>query len=226
MLCIKARNVGRLILCGFGIWATSTGCTAISIEPSCPSELSVGESGIIAANESNPGQIATYHWEVLPSDAGTIEEPDLSRTTFTALKEGEAVLWLTASDGIYMVQSQCTALITLVTVVVSLEAVPGVAVVGEAGLLTCMSAGETEASEFTIIQTGGDPVEFTEILPGIVAFTSEQAGELTFECTGTGADGATSRPASISVIVTETTGGEDNGTDGDRDGGRNPRTPR
>lgn len=196
------------------------GCTSISIEPSCPDALRVGESGIVAAHEENPGEIALYDWEVLPSDAGTIENPDQAQTTFTALQEGTVVLRLTASDGIYRVQSQCTTLITAVTLTVTLEATPDAAEVGETVLLTCTSLGSTEAAEFIITQTGGQPVELTDFLPGVAAFVPEQADDLSFECVGADAAGVTGLPGSVSVLITEAADG------GDRDGGRDPRNPR
>lgn len=196
------------------------GCTSISIEPSCPDALRVGESGIVAAHEENPGEIAQYVWEVLPSDAGTVEDPDQPQTTFTALQEGTVVLRLTASDGIYQVQSQCTTLITALTLTVTLEATPDAAEVGETVLLTCASVGPTEAAEFIFTQTGGEPVELTDFLPGVAAFVPEQAGELSFECVGADAAGVTGLPGSVSVSITEAADG------GGRDGGRDPRNPR
>lgn len=201
------------------------GCTSISIEPSCPNALRVGESGSVAAHEENPGEIAQYVWEVLPSDAGTIEDPDQPQTTFTALKEGTVVLRLTASDGIYRVQSQCTTLITAVTLTVSLEAAPDAAEVGQTVLLTCTSLGPTEATELIITQTGGDPVELTDFLPGVAVFAPEQAGELSFECVGADTAGVTGLPVSVSVPIAEADDDDQDTGDG-RNGGRDPRTPR
>ena len=84
------------------------GCDSISIEPSCPAELAVGESGTVAANEQNPGAIPTYLWQVFPPDAGTFTNPQELVTEFQALKEGEVVIRLTAGDGLYQVVSACT----------------------------------------------------------------------------------------------------------------------
>ena len=84
------------------------GCDSISIQPSCPVELAVGESGTVAANEQNPGAIPNYLWQVFPPDAGTFTDPQVPVTEFTALKEGEVVIRLTAGDGIYQVVSACT----------------------------------------------------------------------------------------------------------------------
>ncbi|MFQ5592085.1 MAG: hypothetical protein ACE5HE_13040, partial [Phycisphaerae bacterium] len=50
------------------------GCTGISVEPSCPEEMVVGESRPLKANEQNEGAMPWYLWEVKPVDAGTIAE--------------------------------------------------------------------------------------------------------------------------------------------------------
>mgnify|MGYP001559650118 CR=1 FL=1 len=84
-----------------------TGCTGISIAPSCPNELQVGESAPVLANEINPGEIATYFWEVIPPQLGQVTDPTKPSTMFKATSEGEAVIRLTASDGLYQVISQC-----------------------------------------------------------------------------------------------------------------------
>lgn len=83
------------------------GCTSISIAPSCPNELQVDESGLVLANEDNPGAIAKYFWEVIPSEVGQVTDPTKPTTTFIAASEGEAVIRLTASDGLYQVTAQC-----------------------------------------------------------------------------------------------------------------------
>ena len=82
-------------------------CTGISIAPSCPNELQVGESAPVLANEINPGAIAKYVWEVIPPQIGRVTDPTKPSTMFEALAEGEAVIRLTASDGLYQVISQC-----------------------------------------------------------------------------------------------------------------------
>jgi len=83
------------------------GCTGISIAPSCPNELQVGESAPVLANEINPGAIAKYLWEVIPSQVGRVVDPTKPSAMFEATSEGEAVVRLTASDGLYQVISQC-----------------------------------------------------------------------------------------------------------------------
>ncbi len=93
------------------ILAVSTllcGCTGISIAPSCPNELAVGESAPVLANEINPGEIERYFWEVIPSNVGRIADPTAASTRIEALAEGEAKVQLTASDGLYQVISFCT----------------------------------------------------------------------------------------------------------------------
>jgi hypothetical protein len=83
------------------------GCTGISVAPSCPNELRVGESAPLLANEINPGAIAKYLWEVVPPQVGQVTDPTKPSTTFKAVSEGDAVIRLTASDGLYQVISQC-----------------------------------------------------------------------------------------------------------------------
>lgn len=88
------------------------GCTGISIAPSCPNELAVGESAPLLANEINPGAIAKYKWEVVPSQIGQVADPTMPSTMLKGLAEGDAVIRLTASDGLYQVISQCQTHVT------------------------------------------------------------------------------------------------------------------
>jgi len=90
-----------LVLMGAG------GCTGISVAPSCPNELAVGASAPLLANELNPGAIAEYVWEVIPPQLGKVTDPTKPSTMFEATSEGDAVIRLTASDGLYQVISQC-----------------------------------------------------------------------------------------------------------------------
>ena len=83
------------------------GCTGISVAPSCPNELKVGESAPLLANEINPGAIAKYLWEVIPPQLGQVTDPTKPSTMFKATSAGDAVVRLTASDGLYQVISQC-----------------------------------------------------------------------------------------------------------------------
>jgi len=84
------------------------GCTAISIAPSCPNTLKVGESAPLLANELNPGAIAVYSWTVDPPFVGQVRDPSIPATFFDAAAEGDATITLTASDGLYQVISFCT----------------------------------------------------------------------------------------------------------------------
>jgi len=93
----------------------SGGCTGISIAPSCPNELRVNESAPLLANELNPGGIAKYLWEVIPPQLGQVTDPTKPSTMFKATSEGEAVVRLTASDGLYQVISQCQIRVAGVT---------------------------------------------------------------------------------------------------------------
>jgi hypothetical protein len=86
----------------------SLSCTAISIAPSCPNELRVGESAPLLANELTPGEIATYSWIVDPPSVGQVGDPSAPSTTFRATAEGNARIELTANDGLYQVTSFCT----------------------------------------------------------------------------------------------------------------------
>lgn len=91
----------------FFVLLAAGGCTGISVAPSCPNELQVNESAPLLANEINPGEIAEYLWEVLPPQVGRVADPTKPSTMFEATGEGEAVIRLTASDGLYQVISQC-----------------------------------------------------------------------------------------------------------------------
>ena len=83
------------------------GCGRISIAPSCPQDLRVGEAGAVDANVRDPGAIPSYLWQVIPSDIATLDDPLSPTTTFTASAAGEATFRLTASDGIFQVVSEC-----------------------------------------------------------------------------------------------------------------------
>lgn len=185
--------------------AILTGCTAISVAPTCPEELQVGESGAVAANEVNPGAIPKYHWSVIPSDAGTFEASDQPSTTFTAAKAGDAVLRITAADGIYMVQADCDTLV-VEAIVVSLDAQPPSPTAGDLVTLTC-SSDNSAVTDFMIVQTDGTSVELADGGMGIATFTPQDAGTLGFECTGSTAAGTTSDPAAITITVAASGGG-------------------
>ena len=201
--------------------ALCAGCTSISIQPSCPNELAVGESGRVAANELNPGEIATYLWQAFPSNAGSFADPSQPTTTFQAERTGEVVIRLTASDGLYQVISSCvTSIVESAEVAVSLTAdVTEAAVDGPVGL-TCTSIGTSFALGVTIVQDGGVAGTLTEVQVGTSEFLATESGEATFSCTGIDINGELSAPATVTVtITTGTDGGDANDNTNDNGGG-------
>lgn len=204
-----------LILCGLG------GCTSVSVDPECPSELAVGESGSVWANEKNPGEIPTYQWEAIPPDAGTFADPAAPDTSFKAEKEGEVVLRLTASDGLYLAVDEChTTVVASVDVAVSLQVDPDPAVVGETAILFCSNVGEAETVTRTLEQVDGSPVTLDPLAEGVATFLPTEIGELTFSCVGSTDAGRQSQPSVVTVSVVAAAD-----DDGDNDG-RIPRPGR
>ncbi|UCF34270.1 MAG: hypothetical protein JSV78_03000 [Phycisphaerales bacterium] len=179
------------------------GCTAISISPTCPASLMVGESGEVRANAVDPGGAPRYQWEVIPAAAGTFANAQAADTSFQALKEGDATLRLTASDGLFFMMNECTTRIegTVGGLVVVLSAGPEDIMVDETATLTCASVGGTEAVSFVIFQTEGQQVELAPAGLGVRRFTPDRAGDLVFECIGIDAEGEQSDPARISLVV-------------------------
>ena len=211
----------RVLLCVMAVALTVGACTRISIEPSCPEELVVGGLGEVAANEKNPGAIATYLWEVFPPDSGTFADPSRPITTFEALREGEVVIRLTASDGLWQMISACTTRISgQAPVAVSLTADPTAAEVGATVTLTCQSVGQTTASERNITQVDGPTTELVEVSTGVAEFTPAEAGSFTFSCIGASAQGAQSPAAQVAVSVSAAPG--PNGNENDNDNGGSP----
>lgn len=185
------------------VWvAAPIACTGISIDPTCPETLQVGESGEIHANELNPGGIASYLWEVFPEGAGTFAAPFAPDTTFQALDEGPVVVRMTARDGLYLVIDECRLFVSgFLDVAVSLTAEPFVAVVGEPVTLTCAGVGSVGIVEFVIEHLdNGDPVDLVEVSPGVVEFTPTTPGEYDFSCVGTDVAG-TQGSSSVTVTV-------------------------
>ena len=198
----RNRYLVWLLAC---VWAAvPIACTGISIDPTCPETLQVGESGEIHANELNPGGLASYLWEVFPEGAGTFAAPIAPDTTFQALDEGSVVLRMTARDGLYMVIDECRLFVSgFLDVAVSLTAEPFAAVVGEPVTLTCAGAGSAGIVEFVIEQSGdGDPIDLVEVSPGVVEFTPTTPGEYDFSCVGTDVAG-TQGSSSVTVTVEE-----------------------
>lgn len=186
-----------------GMIVLLAGCDAISIMPSCPRELAVGESGPVQANEVNPGAIATYLWEAFPATAGSFADPTMPTTSFEAITEGDVTLRLTASDGLYQVISTCVTRILddTTSVEVSFDLTSMTPREGDLVAIACMSVGETAATTFMVTQTSGAAVGLSEPLTGVFLFTATEAGDLQFECVGESADGQVSAPATLDVTV-------------------------
>lgn len=203
------------------------GCTSISVAPSCPSELELGESGSVWANEQNPGGIPSYKWEVLPAGAGTFADSAKANTSFHAEQPGDAVLRLTASDGLFQVVGECRLTIQGVSgVAVSLSVDPDPIVIGGTAILFCASVGETQAVTRTLEQTDGDTVTLSPISEGVATFIPDQIGDLSFSCTGESEAGDRGPPSTVSVSVVAAADGNanDNTNDnGDRDPPRSGR---
>jgi hypothetical protein len=188
----------------------ASGCTKISISPSCPSQMAVGESAVVDGHVVNPGAIPAYLWRAIPAGAGSFDDADAPVTNFTAEAAGEATLRLTASDGLYQVIDQCRVTITEVVVLpvaVSLSASPDMPVTGSPVTLTCRSTGTIPATLFEITQTGGPFVSLIPLAGGSVVFTPNQPGSLTFRCIGRSDENEASNPASIVLNVEESGGG-------------------
>ncbi len=196
------------------------GCARISVAPSCPSELEIGESATLEANEQNPGAIPTYKWDVFPSEAGEFDPSDAPVTSFLAKEFGQATIQLTAADGLYQVTAACD--ITIVEagdVAVSLSVDPDPPVVGEQATIVCRSVGETVTETRTMEQVGGAPVELTFASEGVATFTPAEPGDLTFICVGLSAGGRESETSTLTVTVISP-------SDNDNDnGGREPIRP-
>lgn len=183
------------------------GCFSISIAPACPRELDVGETGTVWANELNPGAIPTYKWEVIPANAGTFTDPDEPMTQFTAAKSGDAVIQLTAADGLYQVVSRCvTKVVGSGEVSVELTVDPNPVTLGEDAILFCTSTGTSEAATLSLAQTAGATVTLSVLTQGVATFTALQTGTLTFQCIGRSVDGLSSDPSVVTVTVEEDDG--------------------
>lgn len=192
------------------VLAALSGCTKISVSPSCPSQLAVGESSSIDANVVNPGAIPLYFWEVIPASAGTFNNADAPVTTFNALQAGDATIRITASDGLYQAMDQCEVTITGVVtmpVAVSFSASPDMPVTGSPVTLTCRSTGTVPATLFEITQTGGASVALIPLTGGSVVFTPNQPGSISFRCIGRSDENQASNPVSVTLVVEESTGG-------------------
>ncbi len=230
---VLGRGSSGRWVCLMGIGsALLAGCNSIYIEPTCPSELLVGASGQVAANEQNPGAIATYQWEVFPTGYGTFTDATQPVTTFQAAHEGEVVIRLTASDGLFQMVSSCVTRIRTIdvaddaTLTVSLMASPSVAAIGEEVTLTCVGTGAAEPASFAIAQISGPSIELTEVSSGVSTFVPTESGGVVVTCVGEDLAGQVSDPAQITVLVTaapdddDTSNSNDNSSSDDDSGGR------
>jgi len=193
------------VLLSFALVTLATGCTAITVDPSCPAELRVGERGDVEANEVNPGGIPSYQWEVFPTTAGTFIHSDDADTEFEAKAEGTATIRLTASDGLYQSIAECTTVITgFIDVAVALEAEPSSVIVGDEVTLTCTNNGTVDTTVRAITQLEGGMVELMQVSLGVATFTPTEIGDLTFRCVGEDSTGVQSRAVTVTVTVTQT----------------------
>jgi len=175
----------------------------ITIAPTCPDQLMVGEMVEVRANEMNPGAIATYHWEVIPLTAGKFTNPAANNTTFQALEEGEVIIRLTASDGLYQSIATCPVVISgVLGLAVTLIASPQMPEQNQVVLLTCTSIGSTDAVELSVVQIEGPAAELLPLGGGSFVFDVPDAlGDLVFRCVGGDAEGNLSEEARVTVTV-------------------------
>ncbi len=201
------------VLAAFGAVFLS-GCAGISVEPSCPTELVVGEMGTLLANEKNEGAIAKYSWEVMPTDAGIIADADQPSATFEAQTVGKTTFRLTASDGLFQVISECsTQIIAFASIAVTLEASPSEPLAGDTMTLTCTTGRVIPMGTRTIEQVDGEPVELQSIAEGVAAFTITGGEELSFRCVAESSDDEQAQSSLLTITVAAST--DDQGDDGD-----------
>jgi hypothetical protein len=166
--------------------------------------LRVGESRALEANEQTPGAIATYLWQVFPASAGKIDGPTMADTSIEALQEGEMIVRLTASDGLFQVVADCIVpVVGLAPVEIALTASPNPGETGERVRLTCQSTGTVQAISHTISQLNGTPVELVVESDGVVTFVTEQVGARSFLCFAESPDGMITDPVSTIVTIEE-----------------------
>ncbi len=131
----------------------------------------------------------------------------LAAWVMPALAEGEAVIRMTAGDGLYQVVSECrTRILTTARVAVSLTVSPILVEVGQGVTLTCSSAGTEETTTLAIEQVDGDAMTLVDVADGVASFTPETAGDLTFECIGETDDGERSDADVVTVVVVDGAG--------------------
>ena len=194
-------KTNSLLLSAIVLCATA-GCFRISVAPSCPSQMDVGETAPVSANPMTPGEIPTYSWSVTPAGAGSFANDNAALTTFNALAPGVATLTVVGSDGLFQDVGECVVTIGGDgALVIALFASPSSPSTGEQVELTCGAlAGSPDT--LTIDQLNGPSVALTSAGSGVSIFTPDQTGVYTFRCIGE-ADGAQSDPATVTVSVSE-----------------------
>lgn len=186
----------------------------ISVAPTCPQELQIGDSGPVRANEVNPGAIPLYRWDVEPATAGRFTNPALNNTTFQALEAGTARLRLRAADGIYEVTAYCEVRVAgAAELAVALSALPPTATTGQTVTLSCASVGATPATTRTITQTSGPRIRLNPVSEGVVTLVPLIAGSPEFECVGRSDDGRQTPPSRLTLTVAAPGNDNDNGND-------------
>ena len=210
------------------------GCTGISVEPSCPTEMVVGESGTLKANQKNEGGIPKYLWEAIPAEAGTIAEADQPTTTFVAEATGKVAFRLTARDGLFQAISECsTEVITFANIAVILEASPAEPAAGDTVTLTCETGRVIANGTRTIEQVDGEPVELDVVAEGVATFTPTGGEDLSFRCIAASGEGEQAESGLLAIAVPPSTddqpdddaddsGGDDDDGDNGNDNGTAP----
>jgi hypothetical protein len=181
----------------------AAGCTRISVDPDCPTNLEVGDTVDLSANATNEGGIPTFEWTVIPESAGEFDNPDRQDTDFVGREAGPATIRLFASDGLFTSTAQCPVQIGAGGLIVELTFSPEEPRTGDEVMLTCESLGGVAAEELTIQQEEGPEVTLTPGAEGEASFTPAEAGAYTFSCTGTAGD-ETSAPSTVSITVRST----------------------
>lgn len=201
--CLAHACLGVCLSLGLG------GCGRISVAPSCPPRLGVGETGTIEANVREPGAVPRYVWDVIPAEAGTVGDPTSPNTTFVGAQAGLVTLRLTAADGLFQFIDTCQIMVgQSAELAVSMLVNPIPPVAGQSATLTCFSVGDLEASTLTVVQIGGAPVVLSRVGEGAYTFLPNAGGALSFECTGTTGDGTRSTTTILGVTVSDTPAGE------------------
>jgi len=185
-----------------GLASVCGGCFKISVSPTCPAALDIGESATVAANPTTPGEIPSYQWLVIPTGAGTFADAEAPTTTFTAQLSGDATIRMVASDGLFVDVGECVVAIGgSVSLAVSLSVQPSSPTVDDTVTLTCTTTAGS-ADTLTIDQLNGTFVTLTETSSGVSTFDPPAIGDYTFRCIGeSGAE--SSQPATVTVTVIE-----------------------